>query len=112
MRSRRIPAQLTRISSFAEAIDRSLDQRLAALDGGDIVGVGHGLAAGCGNLVHRLLSRTGVPALAVHAGAEIVDHDLGPLFSHEGDDPASDAAARAGHDCNFSVKFSHWCSSL
>src|SRR5262249_27895085 len=50
-----------------EGIDRRLDQTLSAFDGGDVVGIGYGLAAGLLDFLHDLLGRSFVRPFTVDA---------------------------------------------
>src|SRR5262249_1940002 len=90
-----------------EGIDRRLDQTLSAFDGGDVVGIGYGLAAGLLDFLPDLLGRSFVRPFTVDAGAEVVDHDLGPFLRHQQRDTAPDPPARAGNGRNFAVEFTH-----
>ena len=97
---------------LAERIDRSLDQALSAFDCGDVVRVGHRLAARPLNLLHDLLSRGLVRPFTMDAAAEIVDHDLSPFPSHEEGDTAPDPPAGARNCCYLTVEFAHDYSSF
>src|SRR6185312_16136866 len=77
----------------AERVDRELDEALRAVPGGDVLGVGDGLAAGCRDLVHDLLGGSGVAGSAAVTGpADVVDDDLGALFGEEQRMRPADAA--------------------
>ena len=79
MRSRRMPALLTRTSRPAEGVDRLLDEARGTVPGADVVGVGRRLAAGGRDLVDDLLRRSGVGAGTVTFATEVVDHHLGAV---------------------------------
>ena len=93
----------------AERLDRGVDQPLGALPVGHVVAVGHGFAAGRPDLVDHLTGWAGGPAAAVDLGAQVVDHDLGPLPGElQGVAPA-DAPAGSGHDHDPPVtNATHW----
>ena len=76
IRSRRMPALLTRMSSRPKVVDRLLDHALGALEVGDVVAVRDGLAADRLDLGDDLLRRRRVGALAGERPAEVVDDDL------------------------------------
>ena len=84
-----------------------VDQALAALPVGHVVGVGDGLAAHGLDLVDDLLGGRAVVARAVDGAAEVVDDDLGALGGEQQRVLAADAAARAGDDGDASVECSH-----
>ena len=65
------------------------------------------IAAGRLDLVHDLLCRGRVGALAAAAGAGIVDDDLGALRRHQLCDFAADTAPRTGADRDPSIKHAH-----
>ncbi len=67
---------------LAERVECALDDCCAALGGGDRVGVGDGVAAGSGDLVHDQLSGALVAAGAVDGTAEIVHHDERTTLGH------------------------------
>ena len=88
----------------AERLDRGVDQVLRALPVGDVVAVGHGLAAERLDLVDDLLRRRGVRAGSVVGATEIVDDDLGPLAGEEQRMLAADAATCARDDGDSTVQ--------
>ena len=85
---------LTRTCRSPKVVDGRVDQPLAALPVGDVVVVGHGLAAGGRDLVDHLLGRRAVVTGAVDGASQVVDHDLGPLGGEQQGVLAADAAAR------------------
>ena len=87
----------------AERVDGGLDDGLAALGGGDAVGVGDGFAAEVVDLVDHVLGRALVAALARHRAAEVVDHDAGAAPGQLERVLAAEAAARAGDDRDLAV---------
>ena len=96
----------------AERLDRSVDQALASLPVGHVVGVGDGLAAHRLDLVDDLLGRGAVVARPVDGAAEVVDDDLGAFLGEEECMLTTDAAAGAGDDGDASVKCSHGRETL
>src|SRR6185437_326981 len=58
------------------AVQGRVDDRLAALRGGDRFGAGHGRAAGRGDLAHHFLGRPRVGAVPADAATGVVDDDL------------------------------------
>ena len=106
-RSRRMPALLTRTWRSPKASTAVSIRRLPPSQSADVVGVGHRLAPGRGDLVHHLLGRGAVVARAVDRAAEVVDHHLGPLGGEQQGVLASDAAAGPGDDRDPSVQCSH-----
>ena len=60
----------------AERVDRGLHDARAALHRRDRVGDRHGVAAGGLDLVDHRVGDLAVGVLAVHAHAEVVDHDV------------------------------------
>ena len=99
MRSRRMPATLTRMSSAPEVVERRLDQVLAALDRRDGVEVRRrpcrprtwisSTTSAAGPL-------SGARAVDVHA--EVVDDDVRAFLGQQHRDAAADAAPGAGDD--------------
>ena len=86
---------------LAEGVEGALDDALGALEVGDALAVGDGLAAHLLDLVDHLLGRAVVGAAgAVEVRAEVVDDDLGAVLGHQQRLFAADAAARAGDDRN------------
>lgn len=96
---------------LAESGDGLLDQRLGARPVGDVVGVGHCLAACGDDLVGHLLRRAGVRTGTSPAGytligggsptagtAEVVDHYGGAFGGEQQRVFTPDAPARAGYD--------------
>ncbi len=75
-----------------------LDQRLGAVHGRDVVGVGHGGPAGGDDLVDGLGGRPGVRARAAGRGAEVVDDDAGAALGQQACVGPADAAPGAGDD--------------
>ena len=99
MRSRRMPWQVTTISSLPKLSIAICTIRSPALHGGYGLVAGQSLATGFADEVHRLVGLGDVltGAVDVHAG---VDHyHSGPLVGHETGDTLSDAPSGAGHDC-------------
>ena len=111
MRSRRMPALLTSTSRPPKVSIALLDQPLGAVEVGDVVAVGDGLAAHGLDLVDDLLGRARRrrPSPSIVA-AEVVDHDLGALGGELERVLAADAAARAGDDGHPAVADPHQCS--
>ena len=100
MRSRRIPALLTTTSRPPKTCDRLVDERLGAVPGRDVVGVGHRRPAGGGDLVDDLLRRAGVGTAPRPVAAEVVDDHVGAVVGeHQGVLPA-DAPPGAGNDAD------------
>jgi hypothetical protein len=91
----------------AEGLDGGVDQPLAALPVADVVGVGHRLAAGGGDLVHHLLGRRPVVPRPVHRAAQVVDHHAWPLRPRRAGRAPADAATGPGDDRDASVQCSH-----
>ena len=85
---------------------------LAALHGGDVVAVGHGLAAGGLDGVDHLLRRRWVAAGAVAGPAEVVDDDGGAFLREQLRIGLAQPVARAGDDRNLAVEQSHGGFSL
>ena len=100
IRSRRMPALLTRTSRPPKVSMAWSHEALGAVPVGDVVGVGDGLAPGGDDLVDDGLGRAGRRAGAVHGAAEVVDHDLGAVLGQEQGVLPPDAAAGAGHDAD------------
>jgi hypothetical protein len=95
---------------LAERLDRLVDHVLGAIPVGNVVAVGHGLAAHRLDLVHNLLGGAHVVALAGPVAAQVVHDHLGAMLGqHQAMFPA-DAAGAARHDRNPSLAQSrHWC---
>ena len=74
-----MPALLTSTSSPPNDLDGLLDQPPGAVPVGDVVGVGHGDAAGRLDLVDHRLRGPGVGTVADDGAAQVVDHDVGAL---------------------------------
>ena len=86
-----------------EGIERRLDEVGAAIPGGDVVAVGHGLATHGPDLLDDLAGGTGGPAAPVELGADVVDDDLGPLAGELEGMTAADAPARTRDDDDSTV---------
>jgi len=67
----------------AELTDRLVDQGCSPVPGGDVVGVGHCLTTGSGDLLDHLLRGTGVGTGAVIGATEVVDDHTGPLAGEQ-----------------------------
>ena len=82
-----------------QLLDGRVDDALAPGHGGDVLGHGHGLAAGGLDLLHHGLGDLARGVLPGQAHADVGHHDLGTLGrARQGAGPA-DAAARPGdHD--------------
>ena len=98
MRSRRMPALLTRTWRSPKVVDRLVDHALCAVPVRDVVEVGDGLTAGRRDLVHHLLGGRGVRAAAVGRAAEVVHHHLGAFGGEEQGVLAADAPSGSGDD--------------
>ena len=92
MRSRRMPALLTRMSTRPKASSAALTICVGVLRLGDRERRGDRLAARLLDLVDHLLRRAGVAARAVERRADVVDHDARALLRHQQRDGAADAA--------------------
>ena len=88
----------------AERVERRLDDGLAAGGGGHRVGVGDGLGAEVEQLLHDLLGRTDVAALARQGAAEVVDHDAGPATGELQGVRAAQPTPGAGDDGHLAVE--------
>ena len=77
--SRRMPALLTSTSSRPERLDRGVDDVLGAVEVGDVVVVGDGLAAAALDDLDDLVGGLLVGALARDRATEVVHDDLGAL---------------------------------
>ena len=82
VRSRTMPALLTRMSILPNASTAVCDDPLGAVEVGDRVVVGHGFAAERLDLLAHLRRRILFGAPPVEAHADVVDHDLGALARH------------------------------
>ena len=67
----------------AEGVDRELDEALGAVPGGDVLGVGDGLAAEGLDLVDNALGGTGGDAAAITGAADVVDDELGAFLREQ-----------------------------
>ena len=92
---------------LAVSVQGGLEDVLAAFDGGDIVPIGHGLAAGFLDLVDHLLGGAAVGARPVAGSAQVIDHHLGAFLGEQLGVGLAQAAAGPGHDGHFSVEQSH-----
>ena len=101
MRSRRMPALLTRMSTRPKASSAAFTI-LSAFCGSVIESVeAIALPPACLDLVDHLLRRAGVAARAVERRADVVDHDARAFLRHQHRDGAPDAAPGAGDDGDF-----------
>ncbi len=98
MRSRRMPALLTRMSTRPKASSAALTILSALPRLADRERRGDRLAAGLLDLVDHLLRRAGIGAGAFEARADVADDDARALLRHQERDAAADAAPRAGDD--------------
>ena len=87
-----MPAFNTTASSLPKVGDRLVDHALGAVPVGDVVAVGHRLAAHRLDLVDDLLGGADIVALAGAVAAEIVHHDLGAVLGQHQAMLAADAA--------------------
>ncbi len=87
----------------AEGVDGLVDEVLAAVPAGDVVGVGDGLPARGFDLVDDGLGGAGRGPRAVAAAAEVVDDDLGALLGEQLRVFAADAVASPGDDDDASL---------
>ena len=95
---------------ITEGLDGRIDQALATVPVGDVVGVGHRPSPGGDDLVDHLLGGRPVVAGAVDRTAEVVDHHLGPLGREEQGVLAPDTPTGSGDDGDTSVQCSHAAS--
>jgi hypothetical protein len=96
---------------LVEGIDAGLQDVLSTLEGGHIVVVRNGLAAGGPDLLDHFV-RHGAPAAgAVARTTEVVDDDRGARLRQRERVVTSNAAARARHDDRLSVHQPHAKSS-
>ena len=95
----------------AELVDGLLHHAPGAFEVGDVLVVRGRLAAA---LANEIDGEVGVlaGALALEAGAEIVDEDLGALLGQLERVTAADAVARAGHDRHPAVEQTHVASEI
>ena len=91
----------------AERVERGADDVLGAVEVGDAVVVGDGLAAALGDDVDDLVGGPLVGALAGHRPAEIVDDDLGAVVGELHRLAAADTVARSGDDRHLAVEHAH-----
>ena len=98
MRSRRMPATLTRMSSRPQLSSAVLIEASPPSTVATVSKFGDGLAAGRLDLVDDLCGRAGVGAAAVDVDAGVVDDDARALRREEHRDAAADAASGAGDD--------------
>ena len=97
---------------LAKAIGRILDQILAAFDRRNVLGIRDCLTTRFLNLIDHLLGMAGILAFTINTAAQVVDHNLSALFCHQQSDTTPDTTPRTGNCRNFSLKFTHWYSSL
>ena len=91
----------------AERVDRGADDVLGALEVGDAVVVGDGLAAALVDDVDDLVGGALVGAFAGDRAAEVVDDDLGAVVGEHDRFAAADAVARSGDDRHLAVEHAH-----
>ena len=90
-----------------ERVDRGADDVLGAVEVGDAVVVGDGLAAALVDDLDDLVGGALVGALAAHRSTEIVHHDLGAVVGEHDRFAASDTVARTGDDGHLAVEHAH-----
>ena len=91
----------------AERVDRVLDEPAGALEVGDVLAVGDRLSVGGLDLCDHLLGRRQVGALARERPAEVVHDHLRAGGGERERVRATDAAARAGDDCDLAAQIGH-----
>ena len=108
IRSRTMPALLTRTSSPPNVSTAVWIRPSACCPVGDVGAAGDGFASGGGDLVDDALRRA-APAggRAVKPHADVVDHHTGALGGERQRVRAPDAAARTRHDDHAAVEQSH-----
>ena len=95
-----------------EVLNGGVDEALATFPVGDVIGVGHSLAAHGPNLIGHHLGCATVIARTVHRATEVVDHELGAFLGEEQGVLTTNAAACSGDDCYPSVQCTHDCLPL
>ena len=107
MRSRRIPALLTRMSRRPKSSIACRTIRSAPVEVGDVLAVRGRLAAGGLDLLDDLLRRRVVVALARERAAEVVDDDLRAGLGERERVRAADPAAGTGDDRDLPLEVRH-----
>src|SRR5437016_2247040 len=85
---------------IAKLVDGGLKQVLRAVEVGDVIAVGDGLAAHLADKIDDFAGGAGRAAAAVELGADVVDDDLGTLSGEFEGVLAAEAAARARDNDN------------
>ena len=91
----------------AERVERGADDVLGAVELGDAVVVGDGLAAALRDDVDDLVGGPLVGALAGDRSAEVVDDDLGAVIGELYRFAAAHTVARSGDDRHLAVEHAH-----
>ena len=108
IRSRTMPALLTRTSSPPKVSTAVWISACGLRPVGDVGAVGDGFAAGGGDLVDDALrGAAAAGGRAVEADTDVVDHDARALGGERQRVRAADAAARARDDDHAAVEQSH-----
>ena len=105
--SRRMPALLTRMSSWPKVSTAWSTRAFAPSHELTSDGVDGGVAAAGPDELHDLLGGVLVAALALEGGADVVDDDLGALGGQQEGLLTSDPPACAGDDGDLAVEHSH-----
>ncbi len=93
---------------LAEAVDRRLEDRLAAFHGRDVGAIGHRLAAIGDDLVHHGLGhRRGPRRGAVARAAEVIDDHRCAFLGEQFGVGAAQPAASPGDDRHLSIEQAH-----
>jgi len=99
-----IPGILNEDVDAAVAVQGRVDDRLAAICGGDRFRAGLGRTAGRGDLAHHLLGRPRVGAVPGDAAAGIVDDDLRALRRKQQGVRAAQSPSASGDDGDEAVE--------
>ena len=93
--------------AVVEGVDRSLQDRLPALDGRDVVVVGCGLTAGRLDLVDDLVRHGRATTRSVAGAAQIVHHHCRAFRCQSECVLAAQSASGARYDRDFSIQMAH-----
>ena len=103
-RPHHVPGVVHHDVDAAEVLHGGVDDRLAALDRGDVGVVGDRRSPGRLDLLHHLVGRAGVTAGAERRPAQVVDHHLGAKLAEQQRVGAADPPAGPGHRRDAPVK--------
>ena len=98
IRSRRMPATATTPSILPQRSTAVFTMPLAAGHGAHVLGDGHGLAAGCLDLLHHGVGHRAGGVLAGQADTDVGHHHLGPFRRAGQRAGPADAASGTGDD--------------